>query len=163
MEQTPATRASAAARMKRLAVVAVSRMHPLIQLRWLAVGGQVATILFVHFVLEIALPLRPMLGILAALVVFNLRASPHVPWAIPTGIAYVWLGMNVEKAPMSLHSLVTLVVDTLRPLAEDKHLSLASSLGPGVPEFMSSDEHKLRQILINLIGNLGFKIHLCWC
>ena len=61
--------------------------------------------------------------------------------------------MNVEKAPMSLHGLATLVVDTLRPLAEDKSLSLASSLGPGVPEFITSDEHKLRQILINLIGN----------
>src|SRR5262249_38486805 len=61
--------------------------------------------------------------------------------------------MNVEKASMSLHSLVTLVVDTLRPLAEDKSLSLTSSIGQGVPVFITSDEHKLRQILINLIGN----------
>ncbi|HEX4870412.1 MAG TPA: ATP-binding protein [Moraxellaceae bacterium] len=72
MEQTPATRPSAAARVRRLAYVAVSRMHPLIQLRWLAVGGQVATILFVHVVLEIPLPLKPMMAIVAGLVAFNL-------------------------------------------------------------------------------------------
>ena len=29
----------------------------------------------------------------SALVIFNLRLSPHVPWAIPAGIAYVWLAM----------------------------------------------------------------------
>jgi CheY-like chemotaxis protein/HAMP domain-containing protein len=61
--------------------------------------------------------------------------------------------MNVEKAPMSLHSLITLMVDTLRPLAEDKSLSVGSSMAPGLPEFITSDEHKLRQILINLMGN----------
>ncbi len=29
----------------------------------------------------------------SALVMFNMRFSPHVPWAIPAGIAYVWLAM----------------------------------------------------------------------
>ena len=61
--------------------------------------------------------------------------------------------MVVEKAPMSLHSLITLMVDTLKPLAEDKNLSLTTKLAPGLPEFIKADEHKLRQILINLIGN----------
>lgn len=51
---------------------AVTRMHPLIQLRWIAVMGQVATILFAHFVLEIDLPLKPMAVVLAILVAFNL-------------------------------------------------------------------------------------------
>lgn len=61
--------------------------------------------------------------------------------------------MNVEKAPMSLRSLVTLVADTLRPLAEDKGLQLATSTTPDLPEFIKTDEQKLRQILINLVGN----------
>ncbi len=61
--------------------------------------------------------------------------------------------MTVERAPMSLPSLVTLVVDTLRPLAEEKGLSLTVSCAPDLPEFIKSDEHKLRQILINLAGN----------
>ncbi|MGH8494104.1 MAG: ATP-binding protein [Moraxellaceae bacterium] len=51
---------------------AVTRMHPLIQLRWIAVMGQVATIVFVHFVLGIDLPLQPMAVVLAILVAFNL-------------------------------------------------------------------------------------------
>lgn len=76
-ETITATRPNAAAWMTRLAVVAVSRMHPLIQLRWLAVGGQVATIVFVHFLLGIRLPLEPMAGIVAGLVVFNLFSMLH--------------------------------------------------------------------------------------
>lgn len=51
---------------------AVTRMHPLIQLRWIAVMGQIATIVFVHFVLGIALPLQAMAVVLAILIAFNL-------------------------------------------------------------------------------------------
>jgi len=61
--------------------------------------------------------------------------------------------MNVERAPMSLHGLITLMADTLRPLAEDKALTLNVRLGDDLPEFIRSDEHKLRQILVNLLGN----------
>ena len=61
--------------------------------------------------------------------------------------------MTVEKAPMSLRSLVTLVADTLRPLAEDKGLQLTTTSTPDLPEFIKTDEQKLRQILINLVGN----------
>lgn len=43
----------------------------LIALRWLAVLGQVATIVFVHASLNIHLPLKPMLGAVAFLAVFN--------------------------------------------------------------------------------------------
>ena len=43
----------------------------LILLRWLAVGGQLATILVVHFGLGIHLPLAPMLTTLGGLVVLN--------------------------------------------------------------------------------------------
>jgi two-component system sensor histidine kinase RegB len=56
----------------------------LIQMRWLAVAGQLATILVVHFVLGIALPLPEMLTLLGALAAFNLvcwlrsRTAPRV-------------------------------------------------------------------------------------
>jgi two-component system sensor histidine kinase RegB len=43
----------------------------LIQLRWLAVAGQLVTILAVHFGLAVPLPLGEMLGLLAALTLFN--------------------------------------------------------------------------------------------
>jgi two-component system sensor histidine kinase RegB len=45
----------------------------LIQLRWLAVAGQLATILGVHFALDIHLPLAEMLGLLAGLCVLRSR------------------------------------------------------------------------------------------
>lgn len=44
----------------------------LVQLRWLAVGGQLATILVVDGLLGIRLPLVPMASVLAALVLLNL-------------------------------------------------------------------------------------------
>ena len=54
-------------------------MHQLIQLRWIAVVGQLVTILVVSFGLRIDLPLRGMLGTLAALIAFNL-CSQFVWW-----------------------------------------------------------------------------------
>ena len=38
-------------------------MQQLVQLRWIALVGQVATILFVHYALAIRLPLAAMLGV----------------------------------------------------------------------------------------------------
>jgi two-component system sensor histidine kinase RegB len=46
----------------------------LVQLRWLAVAGQLATILTVEFLLGIDLPLAPMLAVLGVLVLVNLAA-----------------------------------------------------------------------------------------
>ncbi|KQT31306.1 histidine kinase [Sphingomonas sp. Leaf412] len=46
----------------------------LVQLRWLAVAGQLATILAVRFLLDVALPLVPMLATLALLVLVNVAA-----------------------------------------------------------------------------------------
>lgn len=49
-------------------------MLQLVQLRWLAVAGQLATILVTQFVFGIALPLWPMLAVLAGLVALNLAS-----------------------------------------------------------------------------------------
>jgi len=49
-------------------------MMLLIQLRWIAVVGQVVTIAIVQFGLGIALPLVPMLVVLAALAALNLTS-----------------------------------------------------------------------------------------
>jgi two-component system sensor histidine kinase RegB len=48
-----------------------NNLQQLIQLRWLAVAGQLATILTVHAGLRIPLPLREMLALLALLAMFN--------------------------------------------------------------------------------------------
>lgn len=46
-------------------------MRLLVQLRWIAVGGQLLTILAVHFGLGVPLPLLPMLGVVAGLALMN--------------------------------------------------------------------------------------------
>ncbi|TXH06426.1 MAG: HAMP domain-containing histidine kinase [Nevskiaceae bacterium] len=50
----------------------VQNMKQLIELRWIAVIGQVLTILFAELVLRIDLPLAPMIGILSSLIGLNL-------------------------------------------------------------------------------------------
>ena len=50
---------------------AAENMRQLIQLRWMAVVGQLVAILLAHFGLGVSLPLGPMLMVIAALVVAN--------------------------------------------------------------------------------------------
>lgn len=59
--------------------VAAANMRQLIQLRWIAVAGQTGTILLVHFVLRIPLPVVEMLGVAALLAGANLLALLAVP------------------------------------------------------------------------------------
>ncbi|WP_375421075.1 ATP-binding protein [uncultured Sphingomonas sp.] len=49
-------------------------MLQLVQLRWLAVAGQLATILLTHFAFRIDLPLPPMLAVLLGLVALNIAS-----------------------------------------------------------------------------------------
>ena len=50
----------------------VQNMKQLIELRWIAVVGQVGTIIFAALVLRIDLPIAPMIGILSSLIGLNL-------------------------------------------------------------------------------------------
>ncbi len=78
--QTPPSLAPAAGTRKPIASTrfdttpgaGVRNMQQLIQLRWIAIVGQLATIMFVHFVLGLALPLASMLGVAGCLALFNL-------------------------------------------------------------------------------------------
>ena len=58
----------------------LENMQQLIQLRWMAVVGQVATIAVVHYGLGIRLPLDQMLAVLAFLAAFN--AASQLRWRI---------------------------------------------------------------------------------
>ncbi len=48
------------------------RVETQVRLRWLAVGGQLAAVIFVHFVLGFALPLAACLGTIAASAILNI-------------------------------------------------------------------------------------------
>jgi two-component system sensor histidine kinase RegB len=60
-------------------------MRQLIQLRWLAVAGQLVAILLAHYGLGVTLPLGPMLGVVALLALANLlfTATLRRHWIVP--------------------------------------------------------------------------------
>ncbi|WP_345776566.1 ATP-binding protein [Pseudoxanthomonas sp. PXM02] len=80
----------------------VRNMQQLIQLRWIAVVGQVATILVVHYGLRIALPLGLMCSVLAALAVFNLMS--HLWWRRSEHVSSIALlvGLLVDVASLTI-------------------------------------------------------------
>lgn len=77
-------------------------MQQLIQLRWIAVVGQLVTILVVHYGIGIALPLHSMLCVLAALSAFNLGS--HLWWRkrVQVSNAALLAGLLVDAASLTL-------------------------------------------------------------
>ncbi len=77
-------------------------MQQLIQLRWIAVVGQLVTILVVHYGIGIALPLHSMLCVLAALSAFNLAS--HLWWRKRVQVSNTALlaGLLVDAASLTL-------------------------------------------------------------
>ncbi len=61
--------------------------------------------------------------------------------------------LGIVAVPFDLHDAVT---DTLRPLAlraHDKNLELACRVAPDLPRVVVGDAGRVRQVLINLVGN----------
>jgi len=61
--------------------------------------------------------------------------------------------MKFEDAPVSIASLVESSCLPVRNTAADKGLEFRCETEPGVPEQIHGDERRIRQILINLLGN----------
>ncbi len=61
--------------------------------------------------------------------------------------------MALDVGSVSVEELLANVVDTLRPIADDKGLSVEYRIDAGVPTGLRADELKVRQILVNLGGN----------
>ena len=61
--------------------------------------------------------------------------------------------LQLEKAPFDLGSLVRGVADMMRLRAQEKGLTLIVDQCSSFPRFIEGDEARLRQILINLVGN----------
>lgn len=73
----------------------------LVQLRWLAVGGQIATITFVHMFLGIELPLVPMYTVLGVLIVMNLISRTRFRnwrWATASEMVVDVLALTTQLA-----------------------------------------------------------------
>jgi len=61
--------------------------------------------------------------------------------------------MIVEPILFDLHSAAEEIVDLLVPKASEKGLDLLLRYAPGTPKLITGDPGRIRQILINLVGN----------
>lgn len=61
--------------------------------------------------------------------------------------------MSLERIDFDLHGLIGSTVRMFDPVAKKKGIRLISSIGLEIPYRLVGDPHRLRQILINLIGN----------
>ena len=61
--------------------------------------------------------------------------------------------LDLEHEQVALHDLIESVCDTLLPMAARKHVDLRLFIDPRVPLQIDADPTRLRQVLINLIGN----------
>ena len=61
--------------------------------------------------------------------------------------------MELVQAPMRPLSVIESALATLRPHASQLQVSLALSVQPDLPDTMTGDAGRLRQILLNLLGN----------
>jgi CheY-like chemotaxis protein len=60
---------------------------------------------------------------------------------------------TLEAVPFNTHELLSTSVDLFRQRAQDKSLKIGYQIGADVPATLVGDPHRLRQILINLLGN----------
>ena len=61
--------------------------------------------------------------------------------------------LELEHHPFELHTCIEEALDLLAPKAAEKKLDLAYLIDDSIPKILVSDVTRLRQILVNLIGN----------
>jgi signal transduction histidine kinase/HPt (histidine-containing phosphotransfer) domain-containing protein/BarA-like signal transduction histidine kinase len=61
--------------------------------------------------------------------------------------------LELEHHPFELHTCIEEALDLLSPKAAEKKLDLAYVVDDAIPKILVSDVTRLRQILVNLIGN----------
>jgi len=61
--------------------------------------------------------------------------------------------LELENHPFELHTCIEEALDLLSPKAAEKNLDLCYIVDDSIPKILVSDVTRLRQILVNLIGN----------
>lgn len=117
---------------------------------------------------EIRTPLNGVLGMLQVLELGNIDAEQREQINVAAAAAHGLLELvndildysRIDSGQVELsfqdfriQDVLRGVVETFREQAERKGLTLSISVDPGVPELVSSDPGRLRQILFNLVGN----------
>jgi signal transduction histidine kinase len=60
---------------------------------------------------------------------------------------------ELQTEPVQLAGFLEAVVNLMRVKADEKHLAFVFDARPGLPEAVMADERRLRQVLLNLLGN----------
>jgi two-component system sensor histidine kinase RpfC len=61
--------------------------------------------------------------------------------------------LTLEQIDFDLYALINTTLRIFQPQAQEKQLQLKELINPDTPFLLSGDPHKLRQIIINLVGN----------
>ncbi|MHB8958736.1 MAG: hybrid sensor histidine kinase/response regulator [Candidatus Limnocylindrales bacterium] len=61
--------------------------------------------------------------------------------------------LELEDADFDLRAVIDAAATVVRPAARRKHLQLRTRQDPNLPTFVRGDAHRLRQVLMNLLGN----------
>ncbi len=61
--------------------------------------------------------------------------------------------VELEDVPFDLHALLSYATDIVMPRANAKAVRLELSIAPQVPRFIKADAGRVRQVLLNLVGN----------
>jgi signal transduction histidine kinase/DNA-binding response OmpR family regulator len=61
--------------------------------------------------------------------------------------------LEIHAAPFAIDVCVQNVVELLAPRAREKGLELTSNISPALPRMVIGDETRVRQVLLNLVGN----------
>ncbi len=61
--------------------------------------------------------------------------------------------LEIKKEPFDLRKILDSVLDIFLHEAQSKELLISSHLDPGIPELLIGDFSRLRQALVNLVGN----------
>lgn len=61
--------------------------------------------------------------------------------------------MALAYEPFSARKMLEQVAELFKPRADEKHLEIRYRLNPNIPDYMAGDSMRIRQILVNLVGN----------
>ena len=61
--------------------------------------------------------------------------------------------LEIEIIDFDLHSLISDSLELLYPRASEKNIALGSKIGPDLPAGLNGDPTRIRQVLVNLLGN----------
>jgi len=117
---------------------------------------------------EIRAPLSSIIGMVEVLAAspLNLEQQQHVQIVQRTGenvlklindlldLSKVEVGrIDLESVPIDLHEILSRARELVGPRFEAKGVALRQSIAPGVPVLLTGDPSRLRQVILNLLGN----------